>query len=93
MGVLRTIGVFGLGMGVTLAVVRANNPEVAEKTLSDIGSTTGQIASVGGYAGGEVLRSTGPVIAGAKAAAQQSGLGEMLSSDTVPPANQPNPEP
>lgn len=93
MGMLRTVGVFALGAGVTLAVVRANNPEVADKTLSDMGSTGGQMANVAGFMGGEVLRSTGPVVAGGKDALQSSGLGEMLTPTTLPPASQPAPAP
>lgn len=93
MGVLRTVGIFGLGIGVTLLSVRAHSPETADAVTSDMASTGGQMFQGAGYVAGEALRSTGPVMAGGKDALQQSGIGTMLTPDTIPAATQPDPAP
>lgn len=93
MGLLRTFGVFALGAGVMYMSVRGSDPEAADAGLTNMTSSGSGVAHATGYFAGDVLRSTGPVVAGAKDAVQSSGIGEMLSPDTVPPAQQPDPEP
>ena len=84
---------FGLGAGGMYMSVRGANPEAADKGLENMVATGSGMSTGAGYVLGDTLRATGPVMAGAKDAVQSSGLGEMLSPDTIPPANQPDPEP
>jgi hypothetical protein len=93
MGMFRTAGVCAISAAVTLAVVRAHSPEAADAATQDFASTGSQMFQMGGIIGGDALRAAGPVIAGGKDALQSSGLGQMLTPDTVPPASQPDPEP
>lgn len=93
MPLLRTVGIFALGAGVMYMSVRGADPEAADDGLSNMASTGSNMATAGGYVVGDVLRSTGPVIAGGKDALQSSGLGQMLTPETIPPASQPDPEP
>lgn len=93
MGLLRTVGIFALGAGVMYMSVRGSDPEAADDGLSNMTQSGSNMASAGGYFAGDVLRATGPVVAGAKDAVQSSGIGEMLTPQTIPPASQPDPQP
>jgi hypothetical protein len=81
---------FGLGVFVTLGQVRANNPEVADKTGTDLASSGAQVFGLGGSWGGSAIAATGGIMQGGKMALQSSGLGEALTPDTtIPAATQP----
>jgi hypothetical protein len=91
---MRTIAVFALGAGVMYVSVRGSDPAAADRGLQNMTAGGSGVATAAGYVAGDALRATGPAIAGAKDAVQSSGIGEMLTPETtLPPAQQPDPEP
>lgn len=96
MAILRTLGVAGVGFAVALAVGEAGTPGSANKTVAATVNGVAPVAQGAGVVTGEVFRSAGPAVAGAKDALQTSGLGGLLDpTSTVPgqvaPARQPAP--
>lgn len=93
MPVMRTAAVFMLGVGVMYVSVRGADPEAADAGLQNMANGGSGVVTASGYVAGDALRATGPVIAGGRDALQSSGLGEMLTPDTIPAATQPDPVP
>lgn len=94
MGMFKTLMVAGAGFSIALMVGEARHPGSASETVESTVNGVAPAFSGAGVVAGEALRSTGPVIAGAKDAAQSSGIGQMLTPETtIPPASQPDPVP
>lgn len=84
---------FGLGVGCMYVSVRGADPEAADKGLQNMTAGGSGVVTGAGYVAGDALRATGPVLAGGRDALQESGIGQMLSPTSLPPAQQPDPEP
>ena len=93
MGMFRTMGLFAAGFTVALAIGEAKHPGSAVETVEPTVQAGAATAQGAGALTGQVLAATGPAVAGAKTAIETSGLGEMLTPNTIPPASQPDPEP
>lgn len=94
MGMFKTLMVAGAGFSIALMVGEAKHPGSASETVQSTVNGVAPALSGAGFLAGDGLRATGPVIAGAKDAAQSSGLGQMLTPDTtIPAATQPDPVP
>lgn len=77
----------GLGWGAFALRAEATHPGITREVGTDTAKVGANTMSLGGSLGGSALRATGPVIAGAKDAAQQSGIGTLLTPPPTAPSN------
>lgn len=82
-GILYTGGCIVIGMGLAFWKAESYAPGVTQKSTQDAVHTGVPMVRGLGVMGGETLRATGPVMAGATDALQSSGLGSMLTTTTV----------